>query len=210
VTARWRTIRPGLALREGLLAPTVADSVEAWLWSLPVARPGEVDPTEGFAFSQLSYDGEVVPGRVEATAGDPIWVSGGPSRGAPIPAPLEDLRSTASAAVRELGLDELGESGPPNFTSVYADRFEPGARFVPHVDRDIYGPVVATVSIGCQVTVRFSDGAGERVDLAVPGGSIYAFWPPLRYLPWVHQVLPVSARRLSISFRTGVIEDVPR
>jgi hypothetical protein len=207
VTSRWRIVRPGLALRRDLIAPASADAIWAWSWSLPVAAPGAVDPAAGFAFSELSYDGEVVPGRVEAAAGDPIWAADGPRRGGPIPPPLEGLRTAACAAVRELEIVGAAAPGVVDFTSVYADRFDPGARFVPHADRDIYGPVVATVSLGCQVTVRFSDGAGERVDLPVPDRAIYVFWPPLRHLPWVHEVLPVTDRRLSISLRTGAGED---
>lgn len=219
----WEQVADGLAVLRGFLPEPDQRGLERWLWEQPVHPAGSCRGADGFAFCELEYDGERVPGRVEAACGEPIFEHGRARRGGPVPTVLRPLLGDASEAVGHLALPTQARLGPAGFTSLYADRFAPGGRFVPHADREIYGPLVATLSLGAPATVRFSrrpdvastdepepgpnDDSGDdrslSVDLRLAPGDLYAFWPPMRHAPWVHEVLPVEEPRISVSLRTA-------
>jgi len=156
-----------------------------------------------FAFFAPLVDGVRVAGRIEARAGWPVWDGHGPAPGAPMPPELETLAASVTDRLQTAdGLRTPTSPAPNAFTSVYVDRYPAGGKFVAHTDRDIYGPVVAGVSIGpgsCTLTFLFE---GKPVfEHELRPRSLYAFAGRLRAAPCLHQVTGVSDVRFAISFR---------
>ena len=96
------------------------------------------------------------------------------------------------------------------FTSVYVDRYPTGGTFVQHTDRDIYGPVVAGISLGqgsCRMTFKTP---AENLEFTLHPRSLYVFAGQLRHAPVTHGIDQVSGERYAVTFRTaapGVTRD---
>lgn len=195
LTAHSRS--PGLWFAEEAITEAENRALVERLLALPVNPPGSPLDVYRLAFRSLVLGGEPVEGRREAACGSPIWDGHGPSFGAPVPAWLSDVLPRVDGFAGSAVSDHLG------FSSVYVDWYEQGGTFVPHTDRDIYGPLVCGLSAGeGNALIRFTDGH-DVVDLTLPARSIYCFGPPLRDRPWTHEIVSVSARRLGVTFRTA-------
>jgi len=180
----------------------------AYLAGVPQRAHEAYDPVHEFAFAHPVYDGEVVLGRSEAAAGEPIWFGGRPVQGTPLPEPLADLRDRAQDALRTSGHTELERLAEAPFTSVYVDRYEAGGLFVPHVDRNCYGPIVVGVSAGPgEADLGFVHRTGELAPMSIPLAprSLYAFCGAVRWEPWLHHVADVTANRFGITYRQPAV-----
>ena len=108
---------------------------------------------------------------------------------------------------------------PPDQAIV--NEYEPGQGIAMHVDRQCFGPVVATVSLGDAWYMNFRpsrqrQGPIEQILLQV--GSVLALSLDARYR-WLHGIAPrhrerndqggwrLRRRRLSITFRTVLLDD---
>ena len=192
-----------LVYKPDFLGETEHAELAAFLESVPTIPVDEYDPRRHFAYTRPRYDGVEITSRKEAAAGEPIWFDGAPVRGVKMPPLLSQLAHRVGAALPDL--DRFGgPAGPLSFTSVYVDWYEAGGYFVPHVDRESYGPVIAGVSVGAGAAALafLHEGepeAGGR--LGVEPRSLYAFFGPIRYAPWKHRATDVTGRRFSITFR---------
>jgi len=181
----------------------------AYLRSLPIREPDDHDPVHEFAFAHPVYDGVVVRHRVEAAAGTPIWFGGAAVAGAPMPDELVSVRDRAQEVLLASDDADLRALVEAPFTSVYVDHYEHDGRFVPHADRDCYGPVVLGISAGPGLaTLGFvhRDGALPSRSFQVEPGSLYAFCGDFRWEPWLHQVSDVTDTRFGISYRQPATE----
>ena len=192
-----------LVYQPGFLEEHEHAELQAFLESVPTIPADSYDPREMFAYTHPRDDGVEVMSRKEAAAGAPIWFDGKPVAGVAMPAPLARLADSVGTALADL--DRYGGPPPPVvFTSVYVDWYEAGGFFVPHVDRDSYGPVIAGVSAGTGTAALEFLRAGESTAsgrLVVEPGSLYAFFGPIRYTPWEHRATDLTGRRFSITFR---------
>jgi hypothetical protein len=192
-----------LVYEPDFLDPEENVELAAFLASVPTIPIDDYDPRAAFAYTRPRYDGVEIASRKEAAAGSPISFGGAPVSGVPMPPPLAQLAERVGVALA--GLEAHG--GPPaplSFTSVYVDWYEAGGFFVPHVDRDSYGPVIAGVSVGVgEAALEFlRAGESEAVGrLIVEPRSLYAFFGPIRYVPWEHRASDTTGRRFSITFR---------
>jgi hypothetical protein len=174
--------------------------LEAFLDTVPVDAPGATDPTQRFAFSHPIYDDVIVTGRLEAAAGRPISIGGRLGEGLPMPMPLRTLRDAVEEALRLAPLAKAETE--ERLTSMYVDRYDAGGTFVPHTDRDCYGPVIAGVSLGRGTARLTFFGPRSTFDVTVPPCSLYFFSGPIRSAPWTHAVTSITDRRYAITFRS--------
>ena len=148
-------------------------------------------------------DGTIVVGRMEGRWGWPVWGGSSAVLGDPIPPILQELMNAVSQRLSaEALLWKQDECEPRSFTSVYVDRYPPGGNFVPHVDRSIYGPVIAGVSLGpgsCRLA--FSTYGETTYERHIAPRSLYAFTGMLRQAPCTHLVDQIDDRRTSVTFR---------
>ena len=175
-----------------------------YLRTVPERDPAHYDPVHEFAFAHPVYDGEVVLERAEAAAGEPIWFDGRPVRGTPLTPALAALRDRAQDVLRSSGDPDLTRLTEVPFTSVYVDHYEEAGTFVPHVDRDCYGPVVLGVSAGpgrARLGFMHRDGTPPARSIRLEPRSLYAFCGPVRWEPWLHHVGDVTGTRFGISYR---------
>lgn len=194
-------VAPGLVMLHEAVPMGLEAAVLAFLAEVPEAPVEELDRTQQFAFTRPLVDGSPIAGRAEACAGDPIWVDG-PSTGVPIPPALTSLRNMLAETVTDT-FDQHRTDMPP-MTSVYIDRYDKGGRFVAHTDREIYGPVVAGVSLGDGWgTLTFADGDGAEVRAELRSRSVYLMTEPLRFPPWTHRFELRSGRRWAVTYRSG-------
>jgi hypothetical protein len=119
-----------------------------------------------------------------------------------MPRTLESLRDLVVGIVADT-FSEHRIDVPP-LTSVYVDRYDTGGRFVPHTDREIYGPVVVGVSLGNGWgTLSFADGRETEVGAEVHPRSVYLMAEPLRFAPWTHRFELSEGRRWAVTYRSG-------
>ena len=99
------------------------------------------------------------------------------------------------------------------FGQAIVNEYEPGQGIAPHIDRDCFGPVVATVSLGSAVNMDFCCGesGNEYVQRLEPRSLVLlhgdARWKwrhgiAKRRTDTVHGQKIARQRRLSITFRT--------
>ena len=117
------------------------------------------------------------------------------------------VREAASADVKPF----LGQQRP--FEQAIINEYEPGQGIAPHIDRDCFGPVVATVSLGSGINMDFVRSATgenhvERLEprsLLLLYGDARVAWrhgiAKRRKDKWQGQTLE-RKRRVSITFRT--------
>jgi alkylated DNA repair dioxygenase AlkB len=103
---------------------------------------------------------------------------------------------------------------------VLVNEYLPGQGIAPHVDRQAFGPVVATLSLGDAWPMRFDSGAGHVVELLLPVGSLAVLSGPSRWT-WRHGIAKrrtdptahgrrARSRRVSVTFRTLARSSVRR
>jgi len=196
----------GLLYLEDALARDLADSLLGWLDATPLVE-GAPLLAQSFCFSPPVIAGQQVAGRAEARCGTPVWDGTGPAAGPPIPEELTtvlDLANTQLESIEQLW-SAAGEAPRP-LTSIYVDRYPTGGHFVPHVDRAIYGPVIAGLSVGpgsCRL--RFLRGGLVLREQVLAPRSLYAFTGALRWAPVEHEVVEVRDLRYGITMRAGAL-----
>lgn len=96
-----------------------------------------------------------------------------------------------------LGLD------PEAFVQVLVNAYAPGAGIGWHRDRPVYGEVLGVSLLApCVMRLRRRRGAGfERRNGPLAPGSVYRLSGPARD-DWEHSIVPMTALRYSITFRT--------
>lgn len=197
-------VAPGLVMLHEAVPMALEAAVLAFLAEVPEVPVEELDRTQQFAFTRPLDDGSPIAGRAEACAGDPIWVDG-PSTGVSMPPALTSLRDLLAETVTDT-FDEHRTDMPP-MTSVYIDRYDEGGRFVAHTDREIYGPVVAGVSLGDGWgTLTFANRNGDVVRTELHSRSVYLMGEPLRFPPWTHRFDLHEGRRWAVTYRSGATE----
>ena len=102
---------------------------------------------------------------------------------------------------------------------VIVNEYNPGQGIAPHVDRECFGPTVATLSLGDAWPMQFShaghDAAREKLEIVLDIGSILVLRGDARRR-WTHGIAPRQndgrgrnrrkrLRRVSVTFRT--VED---
>lgn len=175
----------------------------AFLRSVPTVPSGGRPSPSSFAFAAPTVESTVVSGRAEAAAGCPVWTADGPGSGAALPLPLAELAGRVSDHLAgEHDLWRAAGTPARRFTSVYVDRYLAGGSFVPHVDRDCYGPVVAGVSVGPgSCLLSFRSGGRTAVGHVLHPGSLYVFSADLRRPPFTHAISSVTDLRFGVTFR---------
>lgn len=190
---------------ERFLSGRQNDDLVSFLDQVP-RNAAETNSYTEFSFIRPVYDGSPIDSREEACAGSPVAdAEGRPAFGAQLPGPLLELSRKVTTTLFEAGLDPTVGADELTFTSVYADRYPPGGFFVPHTDRQWYGPLVAGVSAGggsCSLTFSSGDG-GESFTVRLAPGSMYAFYGAVRRPPWVHAIHEVTGVRYGVTFRTA-------
>lgn len=113
------------------------------------------------------------------------------SPGSPIPSLFSDL----------INILKENEVIDPN--QIIVNEYLSGQYISRHIDSDVFGPVVVTLSLGDGTTFQMSNRA-EVVDIPVKQGSLLILEGESRS-KWYHCTLPVHKegfRRISITFRT--------
>ena len=129
--------------------------------------------------------------------------------------PLPEWLAQLSNRVREAASGEakqlLGPGG--GFEQAIINEYWPGQGIAPHVDRDCFGPVVATVSLGSAVNMDFCcESTGDKFVQPLAPRSLVFLCGDARY-KWRHGIAKRHSdtwnglktkrqRRVSITFRT--------
>jgi alkylated DNA repair dioxygenase AlkB len=85
---------------------------------------------------------------------------------------------------------------------VIVTRYRPEAGIGWHTDAPVFGPVVATLSLGADWRMEFRRRAGDRaIRIALPRRSLLVLEGEAR-THWQHRIPAVKETRVSLSFRT--------
>lgn len=85
---------------------------------------------------------------------------------------------------------------------VIVTRYRVGAGIGWHTDAPVFGPVVATLSLGANWRMEFRRRVGDKpIRLALPRRSLLVLDHEARR-DWQHRIPPVKETRVSLSFRT--------
>ena len=129
--------------------------------------------------------------------------------------PLPEWLARLSSMAREAASEEAKQLLDPDrpFEQAIINEYLPGQGIAPHIDRDCFGPLVATVSLGSAVNMDFCrDSTGDKhVQRLVPR-SLVVLHGDARF-KWRHGIAKRHAdtwngqktkrqRRVSITFRT--------
>ena len=129
--------------------------------------------------------------------------------------PLPEWLAQLSHLVREAVSEEAKRLLDPQqpFEQAIINEYLPGQGIAPHIDRDCFGPVVATVSLGSAINMDFCCGLpeGEYTQRLEPR-SLVLLYGDARY-KWQHGIAKRKSdrwngrkiereRRVSITFRT--------
>ena len=131
----------------------------------------------------------------------------------PLPPWLETLGGEVASSAAEPGcrIDR--------FDQAIVNEYEPGQGIAPHIDRDCFGPVVATVSLSSDVVMDFIGPDGESVPFMLRRRSLLILTGDARDL-WGHGIAKRKSdqypkngprkereRRVSITFRTVLLDE---
>ena len=108
-------------------------------------------------------------------------------------------------------VDAIARALQPNFTALnggvidqcIVNDYRPKQRITAHTDSPLFGPVIATVSLGSATVMRFTRPGYKTFDVILNGGDVVFLTGESRTL-WKHELLPVnkpSFRRVSLTFR---------
>ena len=131
--------------------------------------------------------------------------------------PLPDWLKQLSYKVREAASEEGKQLLDPHhpFEQAIINEYEPKQGIAPHIDRDCFGPVVATVSLGSAVDMDFcSDFTEDKFTQRLEPRSLVLLYGDARS-KWQHGIAKRKfdtwggqrierKRRVSITFRTIV------
>ncbi len=129
----------------------------------------------------------------------------------PLPTWLTELAHKIAATAADQAVHLVDAQRP--FEQAIINEYEPGQGIAPHVDRDCFGPVVATVSLGSAVDMDFSRGStGEKYVQRLEPRSLVLLHGDARWR-WRHGIAKrrtdtcnghkvARQRRVSITFRT--------
>ncbi|WP_419927643.1 alpha-ketoglutarate-dependent dioxygenase AlkB [Candidatus Poriferisocius sp.] len=137
--------------------------------------------------------------------------------------PLPEWLAQLSHKVREAASEEakrLLDAHQP-FEQAIINEYEPKQGIAPHIDRDCFGPVVATVSLGSAVDMDFcSDFTGDEFTQRLEPRSLVLLYGDARS-KWQHGIAKRKfdtcngqkierKRRVSITFRTIAEAGLPQ
>jgi alkylated DNA repair dioxygenase AlkB len=90
-----------------------------------------------------------------------------------------------------------------DFVQALVNEYAPGAGIGWHRDRPVYGEILGVSLLApCVMRLRQKDGTGWRRSAApLEPGSVYRLFGEARR-EWEHSILPMTALRYSITFRT--------
>ncbi|MCY4517039.1 MAG: alpha-ketoglutarate-dependent dioxygenase AlkB [Acidimicrobiaceae bacterium] len=129
----------------------------------------------------------------------------------PLPPWLAELTHKIHAAAADQTVRLIDAQRP--FEQAIINEYEPGQGIAPHIDRDCFGSVAATVSLGSAVDMDFSCGStGEEYVLRLEPRSLVLLHGDARWR-WRHGIAKrrtdtcnghkvARQRRVSITFRT--------
>ena len=129
--------------------------------------------------------------------------------------PLPEWLAQLSHMVREAASREAKRLLDPQrpFEQAIINEYLPGQGIAPHIDRDCFGPVVATVSLGSAVNMDFCcDSTGAEYVQGLAPRSLVLLYDDARF-KWRHGIAKRQSdtlngrrvkrqRRTSITFRT--------
>ena len=129
--------------------------------------------------------------------------------------PLPEWLAQLSHMVREAASEEAKQLLDPHqpFEQAIINEYEPKQGIAPHIDRDCFGPVVATVSLGSAVNMDFCcDFTGDEYTKRLEPRSLVLLYGDARS-KWQHGIAKRKSdtwggqkiereRRVSITFRT--------
>ena len=129
--------------------------------------------------------------------------------------PLPEWLAQLAHMVREAASEEAKRLLDPQqpFEQAIINEYEPGQGIAPHKDRDCFGPVVATVSLGSAVNMDFCcDSTGDEYVQRLEPRSLVLLHGDARF-KWRHGIAKRQSdtlngqktkrqRRVSITFRT--------
>lgn len=95
---------------------------------------------------------------------------------------------------------------------IIVNEYLPGQGIAAHTDRNTFGPVVASVSLGSEWPMEFSSPNKDTIEVFMPVGALLLMTGPSRHT-WTHQIRPRQSdkrhgqriprtRRVSLTFRT--------
>lgn len=128
---------------------------------------------------------------------------------------LGELPDWAADVARRL-VDYGYFTSPPD--QVIVNEYKPGQGINPHTDRSTcFGPSVASLSLGSDIVMDFTDGAGKSGSVLLPRRSMLILRGSSRTV-WRHGIAPrrrdtnslgtfVRTRRVSLTFRTVLVTD---
>ena len=131
--------------------------------------------------------------------------------------PLPEWLTQLSNMVREAASEEAKQLLDPHqlFEQAIINEYLPGQGIAPHIDRDCFGPIVATVSLGSAVNMDFCrDSTGDEYVQRLEPRSLVLLHGDARF-KWRHGIAKRHSdtwngqktkrqRRVSITFRTIV------
>ncbi|MCQ3811562.1 MAG: alpha-ketoglutarate-dependent dioxygenase AlkB [Acidimicrobiia bacterium] len=129
--------------------------------------------------------------------------------------PLPEWLAQLANKVREAASEEARQLLDPQqpFEQAIINEYLPGQGIAPHIDRDCFGPVVATVSLGSAVNMDFCcDSTGDEYVQRLEPRSLVLLHGDARF-KWRHGIAKRKSdtlndqkidrqRRVSITFRT--------
>ena len=129
--------------------------------------------------------------------------------------PLPEWLAQLSLMVREATSEEAKRLLNPHqpFEQAIVNEYEPKQGIAPHIDRDCFGPVIATVSLGSAVNMDFCrDSTGDEYTQRLEPRSLVLLYGDARS-KWQHGIAKRKSdkwngqkierkRRISITFRT--------
>ena len=129
--------------------------------------------------------------------------------------PLPEWLARLSHTVREVASEEAKQQLDPDrpFEQAIINEYSPGQGIAPHIDRDCFGPVVATVSLGSAVNMDFCrESTGDKHVQRLEPRSLVLLHGDARH-KWRHGIAKRQTdtwngqrtkrqRRVSITFRT--------
>ena len=128
---------------------------------------------------------------------------------------LPEWLAQLSSMVREAASEQAKQLLDPHrpFEQAIINEYLPGQGIAPHIDRDCFGPLVATVSMGSAVNMDFCrDSTGDEYVQSLEPRSLVLLYGDARF-KWRHGIAKRQSdtwhgqktkrqRRVSITFRT--------